>query len=227
MLPQEILSQNPKSIEEFWDSILPDQCTGCEYKDLRTQIVKNRGDGTCGLCFCGESPGETENDNGIPFCGTAGRFLDELLRAAGINPARCWFTNAVKCMPFPKGSSIQQPKTECMAACRPLLIKELELVNPAILVALGGPAYKTLANDPAPMPAIKVTPLVGKFFYSESFKRKFIVLFHPSFLGRNSGWKGGTSDCNEMISMLKRLSLMASLVIHERRKTNDDRSEGV
>jgi uracil-DNA glycosylase len=226
VLPQEILNKGPKTIEEFWEFLLPDQCTGCEYKDLRAQIVKNRGDGTNGLCFCGEGPGAEEDDNGIPFCGKAGKFMDDLLKAASINPARCWFTNAVKCRPFPRGSSIQPPKPECMAACRPLLVKELELLNPAILVALGGPAYKTLADDPAPMPAIKVTPLVGNFFYSESLKRKFIVLFHPSFLGRNSGWKGGTSDCNEMISMLKRLSLMAGLVIHERRKTDDNGSEG-
>jgi uracil-DNA glycosylase family 4 len=225
VLPQEILAKSPKNLEEYWENLLPDQCTGCEYKDLRVQIVKNRGDGSCGLCFCGEGPGATEDDCGLPFSGKAGKLMDDFLQAANINPARCWFTNAVKCRPFPRDQDKPSPPShECMIACRPLLVKEMELLNPPLLVALGKQAYKTLSGDTGD-PQVK--PLVGNFFYSESLKRKFVVLYHPSYLGKTVGYKMTSNDEHkQMVALLKRLSLMANLTMHERRKMNDGGCEG-
>lgn len=224
MLPQELLELNPKNLTEFWENLLPDKCEGCSYKDLRLQIVGNRGDGTCGLCFCGEGPGAQEDDDGVPFCGPVGKYHDKLLQAAGINPARCWFTNAVKCRPFPRGKPIEQPTLESLTACRPLLIKEMSLLNPPILIALGKWAYKTLAEDPNPNPPL--ADKVGRFFHSPSLDRKFVVMYHPSYLHRQGGDAMTTRDAKSAIATFKRLSLMAGLVIHEWRKTDDSGNEG-
>jgi DNA polymerase len=109
-------------------------CTLCRLSEGRTQVVFGMGDPSAELMFIGEGPGEQEDRQGLPFVGRSGHLLDRLLlEELGITRDRVYIANVVKCRP----PGNRDPKPDEIAACRPYLQLQLDLIRPAVVVSLG------------------------------------------------------------------------------------------
>ena len=120
-------------------------CQLCRLALTRTFTVPGAGDPEARLMFVGEGPGAHEDKQGLPFVGVAGRLLDRLLEGIGLDRSDVFITNMVKCRP----PGNRDPEPEELSACRPYLSRQVELINPTIVVTLGrfsmteflGPGY--------------------------------------------------------------------------------------
>jgi uracil-DNA glycosylase family protein len=122
-------------------------CTACPLHMTGTQTVFGEGRVAARVLFVGEQPGDKEDQEGRPFVGPAGRLFDELLEEAGIDRGEAYVTNAVKHFKWqPRGKRRihQKPNAAELAACRPWLDAELEVVKPEALVCLGATAAQAL-----------------------------------------------------------------------------------
>jgi uracil-DNA glycosylase family protein len=153
-------------------------CRACPLAHHRRRACPGEGPERAAIAFVGEAPGYEEDRQGRPFVGPAGRLLTELLEQAGISRRRVYITNAVKCLPPKRGGSAE-PAPEALAACRPFLLREIELVRPAVLVALGRTATQALLGTAIPMARAR-----GRVFASQG--RWIYPMYHPSYLLRSS-----------------------------------------
>jgi DNA polymerase len=122
-------------------------CTRCDLYERATQTVFGEGPVHAGLFLVGEQPGDQEDQHGAPFVGPAGRVLDEALEAAGVNRTSVYVTNAVKHFKWtPRGKRRihERPNRTEVVACRHWLDRELALVDPRVVVALGATAGQAL-----------------------------------------------------------------------------------
>jgi DNA polymerase len=118
-------------------------CTRCALHGSRTQVVFGVGDPTADLLFVGEGPGAEEDRLGEPFVGRSGKLLDRLLaEELGITRDRCYIANVVKCRP----PDNRDPRPEEIAACRPYLQQQVELIAPKVTVTLGRFATQVLLD---------------------------------------------------------------------------------
>jgi DNA polymerase len=132
-------------------------CTGCELYKGTTQTVFSRGSVGARLVFVGEQPGDIEDRRGEPFVGPAGKLLDKAVAEVGLEPGDIYTTNAVKHFKFRSSGEgkrriHQTPDASDVAACRPWLVAEFELLSPDVVVALGATAARALFG-----PAFRVT----------------------------------------------------------------------
>ena len=165
-------------------------CRGCGiYRDA-TQTVFGEGPDSAELVIVGEQPGDREDHEGRPFVGPAGRLLDELLDDAGIDRGVTYVTNAVKHFKWiAKGKRRihQRPDAGEIAACRPWLEAELDLLGPEVLLCLGATAAKAVIG-----PSFRVTRDRGSFLAGdetrlEGFGGAVTATLHPSALLRIRG----------------------------------------
>jgi DNA polymerase len=109
-------------------------CTRCRLSEGRTHVVFGMGEATASLMFIGEGPGAEEDRQGLPFVGRSGKLLDRLLaEELGLTREGCYIANVVKCRP----PDNRDPKPDEIAACRPYLQQQLDLIRPAVVVTLG------------------------------------------------------------------------------------------
>ncbi len=108
-------------------------CTKCPLHAGRTNAVPGAGPVDAEVMFIGEGPGFHEDQQGLPFVGASGQFLDELLANAGIDRNSVYISNVVKCRP----PGNRDPKPEEVEACKPYLDRQIELINPKVIVTLG------------------------------------------------------------------------------------------
>ncbi|HET7143040.1 MAG TPA: uracil-DNA glycosylase, partial [Anaerolineales bacterium] len=108
-------------------------CTKCALHAGRKRSVPGEGPATAEIMFIGEGPGFHENEQGRPFVGAAGKFLDQLLAQAGVTRADVFITNVVKCRP-PEN---RDPMPDELAACDHYLEAQIKMINPSIIVTLG------------------------------------------------------------------------------------------
>ncbi len=108
-------------------------CQRCELAKGRTHTVPGEGPENAEIMFIGEAPGFHEDRQGRPFVGAAGKFLDELLASIGLTREDVYIGNVIKCRP----PGNRDPLTDEMAACRPFLDKQIELIQPKLIVTLG------------------------------------------------------------------------------------------
>jgi len=108
-------------------------CTRCPLHVGRTHAVPGDGPVDATLMFIGEAPGFHEDQQGIPFVGAAGKFLNELLQKAGIDRGVVYITNVIKCRP----PGNREPLIEEVAVCTPYLDQQIEIINPQVIVTLG------------------------------------------------------------------------------------------
>jgi DNA polymerase len=108
-------------------------CTQCALHAGRTQAVPGAGPADAEIVFIGEAPGFHEDQQGVPFVGAAGRFLDELLEQAGIDRGTVYITNVIKCRP----PGNRDPREEEVEACTPYLDRQIESIQPKVIVTLG------------------------------------------------------------------------------------------
>jgi uracil-DNA glycosylase len=177
------------------------KCQACPLYKLGTQTVFGEGKKSARVILIGEQPGDQEDKAGRPFVGPAGRLLDEALSNAGIDRADVYVTNAVKHFkwkPVGKRRLHQKPSAREIAACRPWLQAELELLQPAMVVALGATAAQALMG-----PAFRVTRDRGRPF-DVPWAKIFFATVHPSSIlrgppeEREAGLKALTADLKKV-----------------------------
>jgi uracil-DNA glycosylase len=155
------------------------RCTACRLHETRTQTVFARGTLRSGLCFVGEGPGADEDAQGYPFVGKAGQLLDRMIAAMGFERDDVMVMNAIKCRP----PDNRKPEPDELAACRGFFDRQLELVGPSVMVALGATAVQALLGSSA-----GITRLRGSW---KLYKGRIAVMptFHPAYLLRNPAAK--------------------------------------
>lgn len=157
------------------------QCRGCDLYRYATQAVFGEGPQKASIMFVGEQPGDQEDVEGRPFVGPAGQLWNRALDEAGLDRAEVYVTNGVKHFKFEergKRRLHKKPRAAEVAACRPWLEAELDVVRPKLVVALGATAALAVAGKEIPVlkERGKVLPLPND--------RKLFVTVHPSFLLR-------------------------------------------
>ena len=153
------------------------RCQGCDLYRHATQTVFSRGPADARIVLVGEQPGDQEDLKGAPFVGPAGEVLDRALVEAGIDRQRVYVTNAVKHFSFVqrgKRRIHQTPRAPELAACRPWLEAELELIKPAVLGALGATAARAIFG-----PDFRQLKQHGQFFATR-WSPRTIATLHPS-----------------------------------------------
>lgn len=150
-------------------------CQACRLSERRTQAVPGVGDREADWLFVGEGPGAEEDARGEPFVGQAGKLLDAMLASLGLARGhKVYIANAVKCRP----PGNRTPEADEIATCHPYLDRQIELIRPRIIVALGRPAAQTLLGG-----EIKIAAARGRLFERKGVP--VVVTYHPAYLLRN------------------------------------------
>jgi len=154
-------------------------CTACGLAASRTQTVFARGNPAADLCFIGEGPGADEDRLGDPFVGKAGQLLDKMIGAMGYARDDVYVANVVKCRP----PDNRKPEPAEMATCLPHLHAQLAIVQPRVIVALGGTAVQGLLGA-----SEGITRLRGTW---KLYRGTIPVMptFHPAYLLRDPSKK--------------------------------------
>ena len=170
-----------KSPAEALSAIRSDigDCTRCKLHTLgRTQVVFGVGNPSADLMFVGEAPGGDEDIQGIPFVGRAGQLLTKIIEAIGLTRDDVYIANVIKCRP-PQN---RNPEPDEVETCEPFLFRQIDVIKPKVIVALGKFAAQTLLRTDAPISRIR-----GKVFDYRG--AKLIPTFHPAYLLRNPSSK--------------------------------------
>jgi uracil-DNA glycosylase len=159
--------------EAFADDVAA--CTACTLCRTRHRAVPGVGDPRAEWMFIGEAPGAEEDARGEPFVGQAGRLLDNMLAALGLDRRKgVYIANVLKCRP----PNNRTPEPLEVDACRPYLERQIELIRPRLIVALGRSAASALLNVDA-----SIASLRGRVHRLQG--RPLIVTYHPAYLLRN------------------------------------------
>lgn len=158
-------------------------CTRCRLCESRTHTVPGEGPAEARLVCVGEGPGRTEDETGRPFVGQAGELLTKILGAIGLSRDQVYICNVVKCRP-PQNRT---PLYDEIAACVPYLFRQLEIIKPRVILAMGNTAAQTLLDTKQSLGALR-----GKIHRFRG--TPLIVTYHPAALLRNPNWKKPTWD---------------------------------
>jgi len=174
---KESLPHMPKALDELKKICL--NCTLCDLSKTRTNVVFGEGSPHAQLMFIGEGPGAEEDKTARPFVGRAGRLLTKIiLNVLGLTREDVYIANIVKCRP--PNNRVPTPKEA--QTCKPYLLKQIDIINPKIIVCLGKTAFTYLMGTEMP-----ITKIRGQIF--EYKEKKVIPTFHPSYLLRNPSAK--------------------------------------
>jgi DNA polymerase len=153
-------------------------CTKCDLCTTRTHVVFGSGNPKAKLMFVGEAPGMQEDLQGLPFVGRAGKLLTKIIESIGLERKDAYIANILKCRP----PDNRNPLPTEILTCEEYLIKQIELIKPAVICTLGKFASQTLLRTQE-----TISRLRGRFFdYRGS---KLIPTFHPAYLLRNPNEK--------------------------------------
>jgi DNA polymerase len=154
-------------------------CHLCELSKTRSNTVFGEGNIQSSVVFVGEAPGETEDNTGRPFVGRAGALLTKMIEnVLGVKREDVYIANIVKCRP--PGNAVPTPTQ--VSKCKPYLEKQLSLINPKLVVALGSTAFTHLTGS-----KISISKARGEVMQLKDFK--LIATYHPSYLLRNPSMK--------------------------------------
>ena len=151
-------------------------CTACQLHSGRTQAVFGVGNQQADLMFVGEAPGADEDRQGEPFVGRAGQLLNEMLKAIGLQRQTVYIANILKCRP----PNNRDPKPEEAQQCVPYLYRQIELIQPKLIVAVGRIAAQRLLNTDAALSKLR-----NKVHVLPETQTPFIVTYHPAYLLRS------------------------------------------
>ncbi|OHB68342.1 MAG: hypothetical protein A2Y77_09160 [Planctomycetes bacterium RBG_13_62_9] len=178
------------------------QCRKCQLGSLRKHCVPGEGHSRARIMFVGEAPGADEDAQGRPFVGRAGQLLDKIIGACGLRRDEVFIGNILKCRP-PEN---RDPRPEEIVNCLPYLQRQIEIIQPDIIVALGGHAAKTLLNTVKPIGQLR-----GQFHeYYGGIGRppiKLMATFHPAYLLRNYSEQNRRCVWEDMKRVLVELGL--------------------
>ena len=156
-------------------------CRACGLCETRTNVVFGVGDPTAEVLFVGEAPGEREDALGEPFVGKAGQLLDDMLAMIGLDRSRIYITNSIKCRPPQNRDPLNTEKE----ACAPFLQRQLQLMQPKIIVCLGRVSAMEMIK-----PDFKITQEHGQFFEKNGVL--MTAIYHPAALLRDTDKKPDT-----------------------------------
>jgi uracil-DNA glycosylase family 4 len=170
------LAELEKSVREF---------DGIALKKTATNTVFADGVASAKVMLIGEAPGAEEDEQGIPFCGASGQMLDQMLGLIGLSRKENFYiTNTI----FWRPPGNRRPTPEEMAICRPFVEKHIALINPALLILVGGTAVAALHD-----PRVAISKVRGTFFPYNATELETEIsttaIFHPSYLLRSPGQK--------------------------------------
>lgn len=163
-------------------------CRECKLCTTRNLTVFSSGDPQARLMLVGEGPGAEEDKQGVPFVGAAGELLNKILGAIGLARDQVYVANIVKCRP----PGNRDPEPDEVRACRGYLEQQIDLVRPAVLVALGRYAAQTLLGTDA-----SLTRLRGE--WHDLLGIPLRVTYHPAALLRNAAWKRPTWEDMQLV----------------------------
>ncbi len=167
-----VIGDKPAALKLIREDI--GDCTRCRLHKGRTNLVFGVGNVNADLMFVGEGPGADEDAKGEPFVGRAGQLLNNMISAMGIRREDVYIANVVKCRP---PSNRTPEKDEC-DVCSPFLMRQIDVIKPKVIVALGAVAAKNLlaVND-------SMSNLRGRWYdFRDS---KLLVTYHPAYLLRD------------------------------------------
>lgn len=177
-------------------------CTKCRLHEHRTQTVFGVGHARAELVFVGEGPGADEDAQGIPFVGRAGQLLTRMIAAMTLTREQVYICNVVKCRP----PGNRTPTEDEMATCGPYLFRQLAILRPKIIVALGRPAAQTLLASKVPITRLRgqlhdfPPPALAHLGLPTA---KLMPTFHPAYLLRNPAAKTDAwQDLQEVMKYL-------------------------
>lgn len=174
--PSRPLPALPATYRELRDTALA--CTRCRLSESRTHVVFSDGAVDARLVVVGEAPGANEDATGVAFVGAAGQLLDLLLASVGLSRQESvYICNVLKCRP----PGNRNPLPEEIEACSPFLRRQLELVAPQVVLAVGSFAAQALTGDARPIGKLR-----GEVHSYEGVP--LVVTYHPAALLRNPGW---------------------------------------
>ena len=167
-------------------------CQRCKLWRQRRHIVFGQGDPRARLVFVGEGPGFDEDRQGEPFVGAAGQLLTKIIQAMGLSRDRVYICNVIKCRP----PGNRTPAADEVAACLPFLRRQLEVIAPECICALGAVAARTLLETDLP-----ISKLRGRF---HTYRGMAVMpTFHPAYLLRNPGQKRAVwEDAQQIMARL-------------------------
>jgi len=195
-------------LREILDDIGPN-CQRCKLAKLgRKQIVFGTGNPHAELMFIGEGPGADEDAQGLPFVGRAGQLLNNMIAAMGLKREQVYIANIVKCRP----PGNRTPERDECDTCSPFLMRQIQVIRPKVIVALGATAAKNLLGVNDSMGAMR-----GRFYdfspprslagTGEAFECKLAVTYHPAFLLRDPRQKKETWKDLQMVMSYLGLAL--------------------
>ncbi len=150
------------------------ECTRCKLHKGRNKLVFGDGSPKAQLVFVGEGPGADEDAQGLPFVGRAGKLLTQMIEAMGLQRKDVYICNVVKCRP-PENRT---PEPDEVKTCSPYLLRQIDVINPKVIVCLGAVAAKTL---------LETTRGISQYRgeWQEWRGRKLLATYHPAYLLRN------------------------------------------
>jgi len=177
-LSPEVVTDNsePETTADQWDILQAEvaNCTKCALCATRTQTVFGSGNKQADWMLVGEAPGQHEDEQGLPFVGNAGLLLTEMLRAIGLTREEVFITNILKCRP----PSNRDPHADEVESCNDYLQRQLKMIQPKIILAIGRIAAQTLLKTDAPLAKLR-----GKVHTFNN--TPVVVVYHPAYLLRS------------------------------------------
>ena len=168
LLPAQKLAALQSIREEIGD------CTRCTLCEQRNKIVFGDGDPNAELMFVGEGPGADEDEQGLPFVGRGGQLLNNMIVAMGLSREQVYIANVVKCRP-PQN---RVPELDEATTCTPFLFRQIDIIRPRLLVALGATAATYLLGMKSSLSSLR-----GRIHYCRG--SKLVVTYHPAYLLRD------------------------------------------
>ena len=168
-----------------------EKCQKCSLGQTRIKFVFGDGDPNSKLVFVGEAPGSDEDEQGLPFVGKAGQLLTKIIEAINFKRSQVYICNILKCRP----PNNRNPLPAEIELCEPYLIKQLEIIKPAVICTLGTFASQTLLKTDIP-----ISKLRGKIHYYQNIK--LVPTFHPAALLRNPAWKRDTWEDVKLVRQI-------------------------
>ena len=175
-VPNASPGQMPAAKSEALDALYQEfrGCRLCALSETRTQVVFGEGNPSAELLFVGEAPGYDEDREGRPFVGAAGQLLTKIIGAMKLKREDVYIANCLKCRP----PGNRSPLPSELATCSPILIRQIEIIRPKVICALGKFAAQTLLETNEP-----ISRLRGRFVNWRGMK--VMPTFHPAYLLRN------------------------------------------
>jgi len=189
-------------------------CVKCKLCKTRNLTVPGEGNPDAKILFLGEAPGANEDKKGIPFCGAAGNFLNEMLESIGLKREDVFITNTVKCRP-PEN---RDPEDIEKSTCRPYLNRQFEIISPKLIVLMGRHATATF------LPGVgTITQLHGRTLKRPD-GRVYLPLYHPAAALHNGSLRATlVADFQKIPIIIKKIKAREE----DQKKAEKDKSEQI